>query len=223
MKLTIIRIKPNPAGKDRPPHGGPSPAQLAAEWVDFRNDQGQDVSLNGVSLWHLTYAPGRAPEWAKVQTFSGTLPSGKIVRVHSGQKRELSVIRPEDFAAADYHVFTGEDEFARVHDQGGAERDHQHASGSEHQRVRREVHPDDERRHRRRADPRSQRLADANEGEYLRDHSDYCGPSMMLLGTRLSEPGCWMNSIFQTRPSTTIGRRCSQMVSFILLREVFSA
>jgi hypothetical protein len=62
MKLTIIRIKPNPAGKDRPPNGGPSPAQLAAEWVECRNDQGQDVSLNGVSLWHLTYAPGRAPE-----------------------------------------------------------------------------------------------------------------------------------------------------------------
>ena len=93
MKLTIIRIKPNPAGKDRPPHGGPSPAQLAAEWVDFRNDQGQDVSLNGVSLWHLTYAPGRAPEWAKIQTFSGTLPNGKTVRVHSGQKRDLTVTR----------------------------------------------------------------------------------------------------------------------------------
>jgi hypothetical protein len=118
MKLTIIRIKPNPAGKDRPPHGGPSPAQLAAEWVDFRNDQGQDVSLNGVSVWHLTYAPGRAPDWAKIQTFSGTLPSGKIVRVHSGQKRELSVIRPEDLAAADYHVFTGEDEYVWNNRQG---------------------------------------------------------------------------------------------------------
>jgi len=58
MKLTIIRIKPNPAGKDRPPHGGPSPAQLAAEWIDFRNEQGQDVSLNGVSLWHLTTSAG---------------------------------------------------------------------------------------------------------------------------------------------------------------------
>jgi hypothetical protein len=80
MKLTIIRIKPNPAGKDRPPHGGPTPAQLAAEWVDFRNDEGQDVSLNGVSLWHLTYAPSRAPEWAKIQSFNGTLPHDSMTR-----------------------------------------------------------------------------------------------------------------------------------------------
>jgi hypothetical protein len=118
MKLTIIRIKPNPAGKDRPPHGGPSPAQLAGEWVDFRNDHGQDVSLDGVSLWHLTYAPGREPQWAKIQTFSGTLSNGKSVRVHSGRKRELSVIRPEDLAGADYHVFTGEDEYVWNNKQG---------------------------------------------------------------------------------------------------------
>ncbi len=118
MKLTIIRIKPNPAGGDRPPHGGRSPAQLAAEWVDFRNDQHQDVSLNGLSLWHLTYTPGRAPEWAKIQTFSGTLPNAKIVRVHSGQKRDLTVIRPEDLAGADYHLFTGEDEYVWNNRQG---------------------------------------------------------------------------------------------------------
>lgn len=111
MRLTIIRIKPNPAGKDRPGHGAPSAAQLAAEWVDFRNDTGQDVSLNNVSLWHLAHALGRKPEWSKVTPFSGTLPAGKIVRVHSGQKRELSVIRPEDLAGADYHVFTGDDAY----------------------------------------------------------------------------------------------------------------
>lgn len=118
MRLTIIRIKPNPTGKDRPVHGGPTAQQLAAEWVDFRNDHGQDASLNGVSLWHLTYAPGRAPEWAKIQTFSGTLPAGKIVRVHAGIKRELSVIRPEDLAGADYHVFTGDDAYVWNNKQG---------------------------------------------------------------------------------------------------------
>ena len=51
MRLTIIRIKPNPAGKDRPPHGGPSPSQLAGEWVDFRSDAGKDVPLDHISLW----------------------------------------------------------------------------------------------------------------------------------------------------------------------------
>lgn len=111
MTLTIIRIKPNPVGKDRPPHGGPTAAQLAGEWVDFRNDAGQDVSLNNVGLWHLSYAPNRSPEWQRVMTFTGTLAAGKIVRVHAGQKRELSVIRAEDLAGADYHVFTGEDAY----------------------------------------------------------------------------------------------------------------
>lgn len=111
MKLLIIRIKPNPAGKDHPAHGGPTPGQLAGEWVDFRNDTGQDAALNGVALWHLAYAPGRQPEWRRVTTFSGTLPQGKIVRVHAGAKRELSVIGPQDLPGADYHVFTGEDAY----------------------------------------------------------------------------------------------------------------
>lgn len=118
MNLTIIRIKPNPAGKDRPPHGGPSVAQLAAEWVDFRNDARADVSLDGVTLWHLTYAPGRDPQWEKVTGFSGTLPAGKIVRVHSGIKRDLSVIRQEDLDDADYHVFTGDDAYIWNNKQG---------------------------------------------------------------------------------------------------------
>jgi hypothetical protein len=118
MRLTLIRIKPNPTGKDRPRSGAPSPAQLAAEWLDFRNDHSRDVSLNGVSLWHLTYAAGRAPAWAKIMTFSGTLPTGKMVRVHSGQKREPPVVRPEDLAGADYHLFTGKDEYVWNNRQG---------------------------------------------------------------------------------------------------------
>jgi hypothetical protein len=110
MTLMIIRIKPNPIGKDRPPHGGPTPALLGGEWVDFRNDTGQDVSLNAVGLWHLAYAPPSA-RVAAVMTFSGTLPARKIVRVHAGQKRDLSAIRAEDLAGPDYHVFTGRDAY----------------------------------------------------------------------------------------------------------------
>ena len=120
MRLTVIRIKPNPAGKDRPPHGGPTPVQLAGEWVDFRNDTGQDVSLNGVSLWYLAYAPGRQPEYEKITPFSGTLPAWKIVRLHAGRRRELSVIRPEDRLAADYHVFSGDDAYVWNNKQGDA-------------------------------------------------------------------------------------------------------
>jgi len=111
MRLPIIRIKPNPAGKDRPGHGSPSPSQLAAEWVDFRNDDARDASMAGVSLWHRTFAPSRGQEWAKITPFTGVLPPGKTVRVHSGMKRDPSILRPEDFAGADYHVFTGADAY----------------------------------------------------------------------------------------------------------------
>ncbi len=111
MSLFIIRLKPNPAGKDRPAHGRPTPTQLAAEWVDFRNDAGQPVALGGVALYHLSYAPGRAPQWQRVTGFTGTLPAGQIVRVHAGQVRDLSVIAADDRAGADHHVFTGEDAY----------------------------------------------------------------------------------------------------------------
>lgn len=118
MKLTIIRIKPNPAGKDRPPHGGPTPAQLAAEWVDFRNDTRADVSLDGVSLWHLTYVPGLDPEWARIRNFTGILPANNVLRVHAGVTRDLSVVRQEDLDGADYHAFTGDDAYVWNNKQG---------------------------------------------------------------------------------------------------------
>lgn len=118
MNVTTIRIKPNPAGKDRARYGTATPAQLAAEWVDFRNDTGTDVSLDGVSLWHLTYAPGRSPEWEQIVSFAFMLPAGKISRVHSGQRRDLSVVRPEDVAGADFHVFTGNDAYVWNNEHG---------------------------------------------------------------------------------------------------------
>jgi hypothetical protein len=118
MRLTIIRIKPNPVGKDRVQHGNATPAQLAGEWVDFRNDTGADVSLDGASLWHLTYAPGRVREWEQVASFAFILPAGKIARVHSGQRRDISVVRPEDRAGADLHVFTGKDAYVWNNEQG---------------------------------------------------------------------------------------------------------
>ncbi len=118
MRLTIIRIKPNPSGKDRPPQGGPSASQLAGEWVDIRNDTGQDVPLGNISLWHLAYSTGHAPDWEKVTSFSGTLPPSKVMRVHAGEQRALAIIRPEDLAGADYHVFSGRDAYVWNNRQG---------------------------------------------------------------------------------------------------------
>jgi hypothetical protein len=118
MDLTIIRIKPNPSGKDRPAFGGPSPAQLAAEWVDFRNDSGRTLTLDGVALYHVVYPAGGNPSWSRIVGFQGSLKPSEIVRVHSGRKRELTVIRQEDLAGAHHHVFTGDDAYVWNNRQG---------------------------------------------------------------------------------------------------------
>jgi hypothetical protein len=120
MKLLIIRLKPNPVGKDRPPQGGPTPTQLAAEWVDFRNDTGQSVKLNGVALYHLAYALNGQTSWQRITGFTGDLPAGEIVRVHSGRVRDLAVISADDRAGAHYHVFTGDDAYVWNNRQGDA-------------------------------------------------------------------------------------------------------
>lgn len=105
--LQITRIKPNPTGKDKTPTGGASAAQLAAEWVDFKNTGSAPVNLSGVDLYHVAYAAGsNEGRWEKIIDFTGMLPAGQTVRVHSGSGPD-SAIRAEDRAGADHHVFTG--------------------------------------------------------------------------------------------------------------------
>ncbi len=106
MSLYITRIKPNPAGKDRSPHGQTSAAQLAGEWVDFQNNGSAGVDLANVELYHRAYHQyGQEPTWEKVMGFKGILGAGETVRVHSGTG-PLSVVRSEDLQGAKHHVFT---------------------------------------------------------------------------------------------------------------------
>lgn len=109
MKLTIIRIKPNPAGKDRPRHGAPTATQLAAEWVDWRNDTGSSISLAGVALWHKAYS-GSQWKWERITGFTGNVGIGEIVRIHSGVTRH-GVVATDDLAGAHHHLFTGADRY----------------------------------------------------------------------------------------------------------------
>jgi len=108
-KLLITQLKPNPEGIDRSRYGA-TPAQLGAEWVDFKNTGAIGAKLDGVELYHLAFGAGR-PTWKLVMNFSGTLEAGKVVRVHSGQQRDVSVLRQEDLVSADYHLFSGEDQY----------------------------------------------------------------------------------------------------------------
>lgn len=110
--LQFIRIKPNPRGKDHPKTGRLDPAQLGGEWVDIKNVGTATVSLDSVELYHAAYGPRCTnPTWERVMSFRGPLGAGKTVRVHAGQNRLPSVLRPEDFAGADHHLFAGADRY----------------------------------------------------------------------------------------------------------------
>ncbi len=108
--LQIIRIKPNPSGKDRNRYGTASPAQLGAEWVDFKNTGNAGVNLDGVALYHVAYHAGQG-RWEKITTFRGNLGTNEIVRVHTGKARDLSVLHQDDVSGAHHHLFTGNDAY----------------------------------------------------------------------------------------------------------------
>lgn len=106
--LTIIQAKPNPAGKDRTRLFTPQ-SQLSAEWVDFQNTGNKDYPMSDIILQHIAYKSGYPNGlWETVESFTGSLPVGKVVRVHSGGEIPLQQLAPIDLVGADYHIFTGE-------------------------------------------------------------------------------------------------------------------
>lgn len=105
MSLQIIKAKPNPAGKDRIKNFAPQ-IQLAGEWVDIQNNGISSVDLANVELYHWAY---KTPEdgWELVMKFTGLLPVGKIMRVHSSGKIPIEQLTLVDRQGADYHLFSG--------------------------------------------------------------------------------------------------------------------
>lgn len=75
---------PNPAGKDRSA-SGVSNTQLNGEWVEFRNNISQAVTLNGVSLFHQTYNQScQRTGYDSLINFNGSLAPGQSIRLHTG-------------------------------------------------------------------------------------------------------------------------------------------
>lgn len=107
MSLLITKAKPNPAGKDRIGRFFTLTTQLAAEWVDFQNVTQTPINLDGVQMYHLAYLSNGFTEWELAMDFSGTLPRGEIIRVHSGNPISIIQMNPEDRDGANYHLFTG--------------------------------------------------------------------------------------------------------------------
>ena len=117
-RLQTVRMKPNPAGKDRTRYGA-SAAQLAAEWVDIKNVSDVAVNINGVRLCHIAYSDSYPNgRWELITSFTGTLQPGKVIRVHSGEAKNANQIRSEDLAGADFHLFTGRDAYVWNNDRG---------------------------------------------------------------------------------------------------------
>lgn len=116
--VQTLQLKPNPSGKDRTRYGGASATQLGAEWVDIKNGSSRPVDLTGVRLCHIAYSAGsNRSRWEEVTSFRGTLGVGEVVRVHSGNGEESS-LRDEDKRGADYHLFTGRNNYVWNNDQG---------------------------------------------------------------------------------------------------------
>lgn len=82
--LLVNYAHPNPAGKDRS-SSGTTNSQLNGEWVEFRNNINQPVSMDGVTLVHQTYNQNCQQTGSDVlMAFRGTLVVGQSIRVHTG-------------------------------------------------------------------------------------------------------------------------------------------
>ena len=139
----MYRIKPNPAGKDRARYGSPSAAQLGGEWVDIRNSGKYSVNTSGIGLWHLAYpAAGGKPEYRLVVNLPDcTLKPSEVLRVHAGQRRDLSVLNAEDRNGADWHSFTGEDAYVWNNREGDAPTLHERATNETIDSATYDPHP----------------------------------------------------------------------------------
>ena len=107
MSLCLIRLKPNPKGKDRTPDGKASATQLAGEWVDITNVGVSSVNLSGIRLEHKAYRSTFNWDWKEIGTFGDIVLSPQsTLRVHSGPGPE-SVLSSQDRNGADIHCFSG--------------------------------------------------------------------------------------------------------------------
>ena len=118
--IRIAKLKPNPAGKDRPTVGPLDPSQLAAEWVDIYNFGTSTVNPLGVELYNKAYSAAHPlGTWKSVLNLPYLmLGPAQTLRVHAGGDRGFGVIRAEDLFGVEHHVFTGRDQYVWNNRQG---------------------------------------------------------------------------------------------------------
>jgi hypothetical protein len=87
--LYVTMASPNPAGRDRTSENQITNAQLNAEWMQFENTSGRQLSLNGVKLMHYGFdSQCRKTNEDPVTSFTGSLAAGKSIRVHTGHGQD---------------------------------------------------------------------------------------------------------------------------------------
>lgn len=92
--LEITRLLPNPAGKDRTPTNQVTNDQLNGEWVEFRNESGRDLRIDGVSITHRTFNNRcEAQSDDTLTTFNGVMPTGHSIRLHTGRGQAVDDYR----------------------------------------------------------------------------------------------------------------------------------
>ncbi len=83
-----------------------------------------------MQLYHVAFVNGKASHWELVTGFTGTLESGKVVRVHSGSG-PVSVFAAEDLRGADHHMFTKRDQYVWNNAEGDTSRLTEKVGGNE--------------------------------------------------------------------------------------------
>lgn len=83
--LVITRALPNPMGKDRTPAHLVTNEQLNGEWIEFTNDGGRRLSIDGCSIHHKTFTSACVNTGSdQVTTFKGVMEIGESIRLHTG-------------------------------------------------------------------------------------------------------------------------------------------
>ncbi len=118
--LAVYRIRPRPAAKRKAQEGSVAAEPGTGEWIDLRNESPKTLSTRGISLYRVVESgSGGTAEYRFVVSLPDcSLKPEEILRVHSGRRRELSLLPSEDRLGAEWHTFTSEAAYVWADRQG---------------------------------------------------------------------------------------------------------
>jgi hypothetical protein len=107
-KIEIHRAKPNPVGKDKSGNN-PIASQLLGEWVDLKNTGDAAVDLSHLNLAHREFDDKCIAKAEPKIYWSGSrgviLQPSQIVRVHTGRRRDATLMNAVDQNGVHVHEY----------------------------------------------------------------------------------------------------------------------